>query len=573
MAPRIECAVWLFTILTVAWLIIARGSDRLLHAQLLAEDGSVFFAVVYNLGLWEALTQPYNGGYNLLLKLLAQSLHVFRLEIIPHVFVLCALFIQVFSCCFFLSRRFAWIVPSVLLRALFCVILALLPSADEVLLRFLCMQFYLMIVAVLLLVAERPRRFIGVMGDVAVWIFLGLSIAQVIAFGPALIARSFLERGNRTGPLLAGGALIGLGILLTQANVTSVLGEGMRFAPLATSIATINALSLRVIFLGLFSSQTTYALFWKTGLAGFAYLAFAVFAVTTAMVSYRLWRSRDWRNLALAGAIVYSIIVPLWVTFGGRPGALAEAQNINTAWASDRYFVVSLAAFYMGIFLLAVRGQCHRPAVNLLRWLPMLLIARVVCLDFHVSDNRFWFADCQWPLQARRIAAAEASGVSQSLLIPIEPSPMFTMTLNVRASVLTSLDQVTVLDREIEGGFESARREYPSQGTNSSIVPQGEPLRALGWAFQTDAKCCPAEVLIVDEATQQILAQSRLGRPRHDIASRKRDGRYLRSGWEVVMPSERLEPGERHLMAYAYDPQTRCAMRVPGSVSITVVER
>jgi len=129
------------TVFLVAIIFYIRGCSRIILPQLWAEDGVVFFQDAYNLAFWTSITKSYRGYYHLLPRIVAEVATLFRLEFIPAIYVLTAFLVAVFCCSFFLKQTFAWIVPNVYQRALFCVLFALMPANDEALLRFVNMQW------------------------------------------------------------------------------------------------------------------------------------------------------------------------------------------------------------------------------------------------------------------------------------------------------------------------------------------------------------------------------------------------------------------------------------------------
>jgi hypothetical protein len=106
-------------------------------------------------------------------------------------------------------------------------------------------------------------------------------------------------------------------------------------------------------------------------------------------------------------------------------------------------------------------------------------------------------------------------------------------------------------------------------GAPGEPVPSGSPVFIRGWATDL-AGTGPVEaiVLIVD-GTEKFHA--RVSVPRPEVARSRADEGFAACGFEAVITTGRLTPGDHTIVAYSVDPEERRYARVAAESSFTVV--
>jgi hypothetical protein len=190
----------LYAILIVA-AIISRRPDAVFHAQFWAEDGTIWFASVYNLGLAHALILPTNGDFQSFPRLASGVAMLFPLSRAPLVMNLLAIFVQALPPIFLLTRRFAY-VGGQPVRLLMALLLLALPTSFEVHANVSNSMTFLALLAFLVLVAAPPNSKAWRVFDVAVICLSGATGAFAVFLLPIAVLLFWFRRRPWTGVLL-----------------------------------------------------------------------------------------------------------------------------------------------------------------------------------------------------------------------------------------------------------------------------------------------------------------------------------------------------------------------------------
>lgn len=556
----------IITLFLIAIVLILRGNDRIWHAQFVAEDGVVFFQDAYNLDFLSAVTKSYNGGYYLLARLLSELALLFPLESVPTIFVLSSLIVTIFCCSFFLLDNFNWIVPNLYHRAFFCLLLAALPSTDEVLLRLVNVHWYLGIVDFLLVLMKIPQNFIGKAVYLFLWLFSGLSAPQTIVFTPCLIAKAFGDKRNRTLLVFSAIFLIILAFIIKQQNANVFFVKGVDTSHASLSLAVVNALASRILT-SFLSINLTYEWFYNSERLYVAYLLMMPFIVLNAAAIVNCFKRKRWTQLFVWLYSLYCIFAPIIITFLGRPALLLLSQNINKLGilGNERYFILPLVAWYFGFFLwmTSVIGNIRRKYI---KHLFALAIVPALIFDFHFEN--IFIADHQWYSQVQRIKVAEALSPGSTLLVPSNPQEDWSMHLHIPPSYLPRIESLIFVDKPGQGYFDFARANADGQ----KVVQSDRAVRASGWAINSEANRPANEVLILDKNSNTIVARTIVNQLRTDVAKAMRNRRFRRSGWQVVFPIDRLEIGTHTLRAYAFDSSKMQVFPLAEEMTIEIVD-
>lgn len=132
---------------------LSRSPLAILHPELYAEDGHVWFADAYNRGWFAPLEDPHTGYLQTFPRLVADVGLVVPLQRVPSLFVIVAVIVQVLPAAFLASRRLAAVVPRRSLRLLLAAVYLAVPNSREVNANLTNAQWHLGLLAVLVVLA------------------------------------------------------------------------------------------------------------------------------------------------------------------------------------------------------------------------------------------------------------------------------------------------------------------------------------------------------------------------------------------------------------------------------------
>lgn len=556
----------IITTILVALTLSLRGYDRLSYPQFVAEEGIVFFQDSYNLDFWSSVTKFYNGGSYLLGRLVAEFSQLFRLEIIPTIFVLASLAIATCCCCLFLHDRFKWIVPNLYLRSLFCIAIALFPSSNELVLRLVNAHWYLAIACFFLVLMEIPQKSLGKLLYASAWIISSLSAPLVIIFSPCLAGRAIADKKNRILLSSLSIFLISFAILIKQENSSISFVKNVDTSQASLLLGLINNLTYRVLLTSFLGDRTSYSLFHdnKSIFVYFPYVLtvlYMLFSIGTATVLATKKRLLD---LLVWTHINYCILAPLLLTFLGRPEILLQSQSISTLWGSERYFFLPVGAFNFAIFWWIVNFRARDLRVKYMKGLLLLMTIPAFVLDFHIAN--IWITDHQWALQVQRIKIAEVLSPGKILKVPVNPTRQWLMSLRTPLPYLPSVRSLHLMEDQGAGYFDFA----VAYGGKNTVIPRKQAVKAGGWAIDRRSNRPSAEVLVLDKDSNQVVARTRVNLIRTDVAQALQSEKFRLSGWQVVFPVEKLQPGSHTLLAYAFDSSTMQIFPLANEMKIEV---
>lgn len=172
-----------FSLLIALFILFLRQPSALLQPQFWAEDGRVWYSDAYNIG-WKSLFIPQDGYFQTISRLVALLTQIFPFRLGPLVFNSAALFIQALPAVFILSKRFNKLAPKFWVRTLFAIYYLLLPNTGEIHGNLTNSQWFLSLLACLVLIAEAPGSLFQKIFDTIVLLLSGLSGPFVIFLFP-----------------------------------------------------------------------------------------------------------------------------------------------------------------------------------------------------------------------------------------------------------------------------------------------------------------------------------------------------------------------------------------------------
>jgi len=201
-----------------AALVVSRRPDVLFNAQFWAEDGNMWYADAYNLGVIQPFLHPAAGYFQTFPRLAALVGLLLPIGIVPLIFNSIAVVIQVLPAQFLLSSRCSeW--GSAGARALFAFLYLALPNSHEMHANITNTQWRLALLALMILFARPGLSALWNAFDLSILTLSALSGPFIIFLAPiaAILYWSEPRKGQRmTLFLISGfGALIqGLAVLI-----------------------------------------------------------------------------------------------------------------------------------------------------------------------------------------------------------------------------------------------------------------------------------------------------------------------------------------------------------------------
>lgn len=244
----------LWGMLLAAGLIVSRRPDAVAYARFWAEDGKLFYADVYQHGLFATLTVPQSGYFQELPVLAAGLAQLVPLAVAPLAMNLVAIAVRVLPVGLLLSRRAQTIAPDVRVRGLLAALYLALPGAPEANANADNALWFMAVAAVIVLMLRPPRRTSARVLDTAILALCAVTGVFSIALAPlALLYRRW--RGTAAvskltlAILAAGGALQVVSIFVLEYHLPGGFGAAPRLtAPLhATVTGFFRVFGARVI--------------------------------------------------------------------------------------------------------------------------------------------------------------------------------------------------------------------------------------------------------------------------------------------------------------------------------------
>ncbi|MCU1488892.1 MAG: hypothetical protein JWM85_297 [Acidimicrobiaceae bacterium] len=226
---RLEAPLLLGVLLAGLLVCLARSPSVLLHPELWAEDGQVWFRSAYEQGWLHPLATPHTGYYQSFPRLVSDLGLNVPLQELPALFMVVAVLVQVLPAVLLASSRFATAVPSLLARLVLAAAYLALPNTLEVNANLTNAQWHLGLLALLVALAApggTPWRIF----DVVVVVLSGLTGPFCLALLP--IAAIVWAARRRTWTAVLFGVDLACAGLQAYALASSARGH---YGPLGAS--------------------------------------------------------------------------------------------------------------------------------------------------------------------------------------------------------------------------------------------------------------------------------------------------------------------------------------------------
>jgi len=334
--------------------IVLRGPSTVLHPQLWAEDGAVFYHDAYMSGWLAPLGHAQVGYLQTLSRAVADVGLLVPLREVPLLFMVVGLIVQILPAVVIASRRYAALIPDYRVRLLLAAIYLLLPNTSAIDANLTNAQWHLGLLALLVVLAT-PATHGWQIFDVAVVLLSGLT--GPFALSLIVVIALYYWRRRQTWTLILGMvtvvcALIQLGTLLTSPRP----GGG----PLGISVVRlVDILGGRMVVSTVLGDSLTNSMPFTRD---FLLYSSGFLVLGAAVIGFALWRGPlelKLLNLFVGCVLAGTLASPLAGTHGSEWQALV-------AGGGSRYWLMPSFAFMVDVVWVAGQRIGHGRVVAVL---------------------------------------------------------------------------------------------------------------------------------------------------------------------------------------------------------------
>jgi hypothetical protein len=400
----------IFVFIAAFTIVVVRKPDTILNPQFWAEDGTVWYAAAYNYGILHSILQPCAGYFETISRLVAAFSLIFPLSLSPLVFNVFAVIIKLLPVHLLLSSRFAAQIPRMSARLFMAFLYLGIPNSWETHANLTNAQWYLALIAFMIIVATPGLGFPWRCFDMGVMLLSGLSGPFSILLVPIAAFLWWMRRDK---------ALLSFVLLLSACASIQLICIFLTmhprlYAPLgATPELFVNILSGQV-FLGALIGQRGYEMIFSHS-GWFTLLSLPVSLMGIALLVYAFLKAPvELRLFIVFAALIFGAAL---ITPRARCSGEPQWALLRLPGNAGRYCLMPILAFIAVIvWMLGTAGRSRLLAVAL---------TAIMCIgitwDWHVPS----FADFNFKEYAQQF---ETSSRGHRISIPINP-PGWSMTL------------------------------------------------------------------------------------------------------------------------------------------------
>ena len=407
LSPRV--ALWLFPLL-----IFLHNPRRLIRPEMWGDDGPYWYAQAYQYGIGSLLI-PISGYLNTVQRLGAILVQPLPLAWAPFAFQMLSILIQAAPAVFLISPRMdsAW--PDRTSRYLFALLFLVMPNAPETSAGLTNSQWYLAILAFLLIVSSSPASTGGRVLETLVLFIAGISGPFCVLLMPAALWELYVADRTRRTDAWRRVVILAVTCLIQVALILGISGERRADLPLGASFDLFVRI-LSLISLGAEFGYRSVSDFFHLGLTNISPLPYVAAFGSMALIAIAVAKGPR--------------ILAQYVIFAGGIFALSMAKPMvsNPQWppmllppAGNRYFLFPMIAWWGALFVLAGLPQ---------RWLRGA--ARILLgVTVLVAVPRDWGDPLNYPPTdfAARARAFDQAPPGTTMEFNIHPPPWtFTLT-------------------------------------------------------------------------------------------------------------------------------------------------
>lgn len=407
--PRLYAAVFLFAVA----LIFLRRPDALLHAQFWAEDGAVWYRHAHDLGALRPFLMTQDGYFSTYLRIAALAAQSVPLALAPLFLAVIAFALQAAPAVFLLSPRFKDAIPDMRARLALAVTYLLLPNTAEIHGNATNAQWYLALLAFMIVIARVPTSRAGKALDAATLALAGLSGPYAVFLTPLAWLRWRAEKNRQRLRQLAVLATTGA----TQLFALFVLNGGSRFGYRPNpDFGTLLAMLEKQVFAGgLLGIRGYRFVVERVPAPGLVLAALAVFCLSMLVIAAKRgsWHLRF--LFAFAGmSFVTSLLAPnIGVTAGAEDYARRAWPTMFASSSGSRYWFLPILS--LATVILWTQAKKNPRFLRVAGRVGLFLMALGMAADFRDPP----LPDLDFP---RYAAAYEALPDGQTVVIPLNPS-------------------------------------------------------------------------------------------------------------------------------------------------------
>jgi len=337
-----KCPMWGYALIFLL-LIFSRCPPYLIHPAFWGEDGLLWYADAYRIGL-ECLSLPANGYLQTVSRLTASLAVHFPLVWAPAIFVWVGMIFQLLPALFILSERMGDAITSKPLRMLIAFIYVSIPNADEVFLNLTNVQWHLAILAFLILFSRTPKRVTGWIFDCAMLLLCGLSGPFSLLLSPIALLEWWRKRSVAVSVRTL---TISLTALTQALYLVNTITQTRSHAHLGASYESLVQIMMSQVFLG--GTLGRHIVEKIYGAPSFPLLSLIFFPIgITLLVASLIDGSRIYKMfLCFAGMILIAALAAPQVTLTGF-----QWSAMIPPGGGGRYFVIPILAWLMALLTL-----------------------------------------------------------------------------------------------------------------------------------------------------------------------------------------------------------------------------
>jgi hypothetical protein len=340
-----------------------RRPDALANPQFWAEDGKHWYADAFNMGAFTSLFEIYAGSLQIAMRIIGSFSLLIPLSLAPLFFTVVALAIKITPVLILFSKRFQNVIPNLTAKVVIAIFYILIPTGSEVHANLTNINWHLVIIAFMILIASQPKTVIGRYFDYSITLIAGLT-------GPFSIFLSVIAglqyKNNRSKHSLVLFIVLATCGFIQFLILTFSTEESRSSNELGLNVLTlIEIIGFRIGGTAIFGQDTIAAIFRPP--SG-TYVILGLVTIFVVYISYK-FANNSLRlfilfTLLLLGATLYKPIasdsMPQWYAL--------------LVGAGSRYFFIPIICFFLCLLnLIAINSRSKRNSI--LRTTSYVLIA------------------------------------------------------------------------------------------------------------------------------------------------------------------------------------------------------